>query len=137
MRLMDVARAKRRAGRIASTGPRPKPGKPGAPKGRTGKANDATMARAQRAMMIGLIVAFVGGLEIGSRFGLGGAIFGAVAGLVAVFALVPVAIAIATFGCRLAGRNPREMEDRIAFWSTWSVTATAAAVASAAIVTSN
>jgi hypothetical protein len=87
--------------------------------------------------MIGLIVAFVGGLEIGSRFGLGGAIFGAVAGLVAVFALVPVAIAIATFVCRLAGGNPRDIEERIAFWATWSVTAAAAAVASAAIVTSN
>ena len=95
------------------------------------------MGPAQRGMMIGLIVAFVGGLEIGSRFGLGGAIFGGVAGLVAVFALVPVAIAIVTLICRLAGIDPREIEERIAVWATWTVTAAAAAVAATAIVTSN
>jgi hypothetical protein len=89
------------------------------------------MKPAQQGMIVGLIVALLGGILIGARYGSFMILVGGVAGLVAVFALVPVAIGLLTFMCRLVGIDPHLIEERIALLATWGV-AVAAAVVSAA-----
>lgn len=92
------------------------------------------MKPAQRGMLVGLVVALPGGIVLGARYGAFGAILGGVLSLVVVFALVPVAIGLLMLLCRLAGMNPRDIEERIALLATWGVAVAATLVTVASIL---
>lgn len=92
------------------------------------------MGPAQWGMIAALILAVQCGIVVGAKQGLLAAIVGAALGVVTVLALVPLAIAAVTFLSRLSGRNPREIEDRIAVMSTWAVAVTAAIAVTGALL---
>jgi hypothetical protein len=92
------------------------------------------MKPAQRGMLVALILALIGGIVIGGKSGIGGAALGGAVGVVGVFVLVPIAIAVLTMLYRLAGVDPRAMEERLAVMATWAVAAGVALVSAAGII---
>lgn len=85
-------------------------------------------------MTVASIMGSLCGIAIGGRSGVGGAVLGAIVGVVASAALVLVVNAVITIGVRTQGRDPREVGAQISAAATWGVAAIAAAATVGALV---